>query len=159
MMKKDIKILLLFPPISDPMHPYLSLPSLTAFLRQNGYNVTQRDLNIEAYHALLTKPKLRLFYESTYNIFKKLKSKNTRTLQERFKYESIAEALLYAPHTIENIDKAKIILRDKKRFYDLKHYSWSARIFHNALRLILREDYPYSYYFRTRFKPLLVHYA
>jgi radical SAM superfamily enzyme YgiQ (UPF0313 family) len=149
-MKKDIKILLIFPPLSDPMYPYLSLPSLAAFLRQNGYNVIQKDLNIETYNSLLTKPKLQIFYKKAYNIFKNLENKNRRTPEERFKYEKIAEALLFAPNVIENIEKAKMFLKDKKRFYDLKQYSWSAEIIHNALKLILRENYSFDTRLRVK---------
>ena len=35
--------------------PHLALPSLTAFLRQEGVQVMQRDLNIEVFDEILTK--------------------------------------------------------------------------------------------------------
>jgi len=138
-----MKLLLLFPPISDPMYPYLSLPSLAAFLRQNGYNVIQRDLNIEALNALLTKPRLQIFYKQAYSIFKELGNKKRLPPQERIKFERAVDALLLAPSVINNIEKSKMVLRDKKYFYNYKQYRWGAGIFHDAIKLILRENYSY----------------
>lgn len=39
--------MLLFPPNWTPTMPHLALPTRAAYLRQNGVEVTQRDLNIE----------------------------------------------------------------------------------------------------------------
>ena len=51
-----MKISLLFPPTWHPSQPYLSLPSLTGFLRQGGISdVSQRDLGIELLDTVLTK--------------------------------------------------------------------------------------------------------
>jgi anaerobic magnesium-protoporphyrin IX monomethyl ester cyclase len=41
-------LLLLFPGITEARHfPYLSVPQITSYLRERGYSVEQRDLNIE----------------------------------------------------------------------------------------------------------------
>lgn len=46
-------IVLVFPPVNEArLFPYLSLPMITAYLRQQGLRVVQRDLNIELCHAL-----------------------------------------------------------------------------------------------------------
>ena len=51
-----MKISLLFPPTWHPSQPYLSLPSLTGFLRQGGVSdVSQRDLGIELLDTVLTR--------------------------------------------------------------------------------------------------------
>jgi anaerobic magnesium-protoporphyrin IX monomethyl ester cyclase len=42
-----MKLLLLFPPMWEAAQPFLSVPSLTAYLRENGHEVVQRDLNVE----------------------------------------------------------------------------------------------------------------
>jgi hypothetical protein len=46
--------MLLFPPNWTPTMPHLALPTLTAFLRANGVEVIQRDLNIEVFDIILT---------------------------------------------------------------------------------------------------------
>lgn len=142
--------MLIFPPISDPLCPYLSLPSLTAFLRQKGYDVIQKDVNIEAYHALLTKKKLQDFYKKISQKFKVLKNKRRFLPAERLQYLKFAEALLTAPDTIKNIERAKRVLRDTKVFYNLEQYRQSAKIFRNGLKLILGENYPYSQVFKVK---------
>ena len=45
-----------FPPTWHPSQPYLSLPSLTGFLRQGGVSdVSQRDLGIQLFDTVLTR--------------------------------------------------------------------------------------------------------
>ncbi|MHC4269980.1 MAG: hypothetical protein ACYSTS_16150 [Planctomycetota bacterium] len=43
------KVMLIFPPDWYPSKPYLSLPTLTAFLRKAGHCVVQKDVNLEMY--------------------------------------------------------------------------------------------------------------
>jgi anaerobic magnesium-protoporphyrin IX monomethyl ester cyclase len=47
------KVMLLFPPNWTPTMPHLALPTLTAYLRQEGVDVIQRDLNVEVFDTLL----------------------------------------------------------------------------------------------------------
>src|ERR1700686_50281 len=44
---------LLFSPGTDPRSPHLALPSLAAFLRGAGVRTTQRDVDLEAFLALI----------------------------------------------------------------------------------------------------------
>ncbi len=46
---KRAKVMLVFPPDWYPSEPYLSLPTLTAFLREAGHDVVQKDVNLEMY--------------------------------------------------------------------------------------------------------------
>ena len=49
------KVMLLFPPNWTPTMPHLALPTLTAFLRQQGVEVIQRDLNVEVFDEILSR--------------------------------------------------------------------------------------------------------
>ncbi|HLV33911.1 MAG TPA: radical SAM protein [Spirillospora sp.] len=51
--------MLLFPPNWTPSMPHLSLPTLTAYLRQHGVEVIQRDLNAEVFDEILTRRYMR----------------------------------------------------------------------------------------------------
>jgi hypothetical protein len=53
-----MKVLLVFPPQWTPAMPYLALPVLTSFLRSQGVDVIQRDLNLEAYDTVLSRAHL-----------------------------------------------------------------------------------------------------
>ncbi len=48
-----MKALLVFPPVWDPKQPYLSLPSLAAYLRGHHVDVQTVDLNILSFHWML----------------------------------------------------------------------------------------------------------
>ncbi|MBN1967211.1 MAG: hypothetical protein JW910_21335 [Anaerolineae bacterium] len=50
-----MKVMLLFPPNWTPSMPHLALPTLTAYLRQHGVEVIQRDLNAEVFDEILTR--------------------------------------------------------------------------------------------------------
>lgn len=49
-----MKVLLLYPPLSQPFQPNLALPSLVSFLKSKGIKVYQQDLNIEFHHYFLS---------------------------------------------------------------------------------------------------------
>ena len=54
-----MKIMLLAPPNWTPTMPHLALPTLTAYLRQHGVEVIQRDLNLEVFDTVLTQAHVR----------------------------------------------------------------------------------------------------
>ncbi len=57
-----MKVMLLFPPNWTPTMPHLALPTLTAYLRQHGVTVIQRDLNLEIFEQILTRGHLRKLF-------------------------------------------------------------------------------------------------
>ena len=61
---EDLRVLLVFPPQGHPTQPYLALPSLKAFLAQEGFpGATVWDLNLDAYEHMLSGPRLALATE------------------------------------------------------------------------------------------------
>jgi len=48
-----MKVVLLYPPISNVRYPYLSLPSLSAFLKEAGHKPIVKDVNLEAFYHLI----------------------------------------------------------------------------------------------------------
>jgi len=81
-----VKILLIFPPQWDPFIPYLSLPHLKAYMESKGYEVKQRDLNIESYHLLLEKDILRHSLEKVRDDLKDLESRDKLDQKELARY-------------------------------------------------------------------------
>ncbi|MEE1574287.1 MAG: hypothetical protein V1257_11925, partial [Candidatus Neomarinimicrobiota bacterium] len=55
--------MLIFPPDWYPSEPYLSLPTLTAFLRGSGHRVVQKDMNLEMYDWFFSEKGLNLISE------------------------------------------------------------------------------------------------
>ena len=48
-----MKVVLLYPPISNVRYPYLSLPCLSAFLKEAGHKPIVKDVNLEAFYHLI----------------------------------------------------------------------------------------------------------
>src|SRR3990167_2379728 len=93
-----MKVLLLFPPSWHPSQPYLSLPSLTAFLRQNGISeVRQRDLNIELLDILLTKKECSEFYQGIINKLKSSGRTSVHSSRYQEKYQTMVDAVESIP--------------------------------------------------------------
>jgi len=139
-----MKLSLLFPPSWHPSQPYLSIPSLTGFLKQAGVtNVTQRDLNIEILDRILT----RLYGEELYP---RLVDKAKRLERNRIgetgpsseeHYTRLVESLDRFPYLIERIELAKECLRGEE-FYDLERYRESLFVIDKWLELVSTLYFP-----------------
>jgi anaerobic magnesium-protoporphyrin IX monomethyl ester cyclase len=118
-----MKICLLFPPHWTPAMPYLALPWLTGFLRQNGHNILQRDLNIEVFDTILTRRHMRQSVERIRRRFrpsasqKPLSSSFILTQLHQPREEAVQWALEKGPGLAEKVEKAKAVLRSEQ-FYD-----------------------------------------
>src|SRR2546422_5507572 len=76
-----MRTMLLFPPTWHPSQPYLSLPSLTGFLKQQGVtDIIQRDLGIEVLDSFLSQATGRETYE---RMQEKRSEEHTSELQSR----------------------------------------------------------------------------
>jgi anaerobic magnesium-protoporphyrin IX monomethyl ester cyclase len=118
-----MKICLLFPPHWTPTMPYLALPWLTDFLRQNGHTVLQRDLNVEVFDKILTR---RHLYHAVKRIRRRFVSatspKNEFTPSDHKPMPQPSAELVYwalenGPQLAEKVEKAKGVFRSEE-FYD-----------------------------------------
>ena len=139
-----MKVLLLFPPSWHPSQPYLSLPSLTAFLRQNGISeVRQRDLNIELLDILLTKKECSAFYQRIIDKIKSMDRASVHSSQYQEQYHAMVDAVEAIPALMDKVETAKNTLRSEG-FYDLERYMESVHIVNEALRNMSALYYPSS---------------
>lgn len=149
-----MNVLLLFPPLSIPTQPYLSLPSLTAVLRRDGHEVTQRDLNIEFYDTMLSADRLAQSYERVLAEHQALEAKPALGFAELRQYTKLSTAILGAQHTIEHIDECKASLRSPAGYATLNGYTQSSTVILRALALLSAEYYPMELgftYLRTKY--------
>jgi anaerobic magnesium-protoporphyrin IX monomethyl ester cyclase len=49
-----MKVVLIYPPISNVRYPYLSLPCLSAFLKKAGHTPVSKDVNLEAFYHVMS---------------------------------------------------------------------------------------------------------
>ena len=71
-----MKSLFVFPAQWYPTQPYLSTPYLCAYLREKGWDVTQRDFNIESYDHFLSPTLLENILSKIEGHLTKLKEKS-----------------------------------------------------------------------------------
>lgn len=141
-----MKISLLFPPTWHPSQPYLSIPSLSGFLRAHGVeNVRQRDIGIELLDGLLTEDYGRHIYQKLHDKQRQLeraRQGDTGPGSEEH-YAQVVESLERFPYMIDKVELAKDLLRGDD-FYELEQYRDSLFLIDKWLELIS------SVYFPTR---------
>ena len=133
---------LLFPPQWIPTQPYLSLPSLTAFLKANDCNVEQEDINISFYDALLSKHGLRNFYERANLKFQELDSGRELSYKLQKQYAALGSSILFGDYIINEVDSAKKILKNRDNFYDIEELFRAFKILELGLKLASSAYYP-----------------
>ncbi len=139
-----MRVLLVFPPQGHFTAPYLSLPSLAAYLRSHGVDeVRQLDANIEAYDHFLSPGRLALALE-------RVRSRGSLadfphaelTYAHMEPYQALSEIELLGEELVERIQEAKHVLRTESEFYDYERYLWAGRTIEQALRLFSAEFAP-----------------
>ena len=140
---------LLFPPQWIPTQPYLSVPSLTAFLKANGCDVEQADINVTFYDDLLSKEGLREYYEKVCVKLQELDSLQTLPPELHHKYAILSSSMLFGEYIINEVDNAKNILRDRDAFYEFDEQSKAFRILEIGLKLASSAYYPSNLTFQS----------
>ncbi|MDP2766925.1 MAG: radical SAM protein, partial [Candidatus Methanoperedens sp.] len=140
---------LLFPPQWIPTQPYLSLPSLTAFLKANDCNVEQKDINISFYDNLLSKPGLRSFYERANLKFQELDSRRELSPKLQKQYAALGSSILFGDYIVNEVDSAKKILKSREYFYDIEELFRAFKILELGLKLASSAYYPTNLTFHS----------
>ena len=129
---RKAKVMLVFPPDWYPSEPYLSLPTLTAFLRTAGHTVVQKDVNLEMYDWFFSGDFLR-------RVLKKVPQQLDR-LKKMSRVRDLTEAEIdlqmalcdcsrsHIEQLIEKAEEAKRIVRSPD-FYDSKKLEWAINVF------------------------------
>ncbi len=138
-----MRTLLVFPPQAHPTQPYLSLPSLVAFLRANGFpDSHQRDLNLESHEWFLRRERLELSRDRVAAAFAAFPVDQPLPLPDMDRFRVLAEAHASAAAVVEGIDDALTTLRTEELFYDYDRYLRAVKLLDRAFRLISAEHYP-----------------
>ena len=140
-----MRVSLVFPPQGHFTQPYLSLPSLAAYLREKEVGqVLLHDANIEAYDAFLSRDRLARSLERV-NAGEGLASLDAREalrFSEMEHYQALSEIALIGPDVVAGIDEAKRVLRSPELFHDYERYLWAGRTIEQGLRLFSAEYAP-----------------
>ncbi len=133
------KVMLVFPPDWYPSEPYLSLPTLTAFLRRAGHEVVQKDVNLEMYDWYFSADFLKRVLKRVPQQLDRL----TRIGRDRVLTEAETElqvALCECTRSriaelSDQAEKAKAIVRSPE-FYDIDKLEWAINIFREVTATI-----------------------
>ena len=137
-----MKVQLFSPPQWIPHQPYLGLPSLTAFLKTAGVEVSQKDLNVESYDYFLSRRYLRSLKPRLEEQFSALDSRPSLSsgLEARL-YADLFLAKSSVRYLADSIEEAKSIFRSP-RYYDAALLSNASNTIYNALAVISAVHYP-----------------
>jgi hypothetical protein len=107
------KVALVFPPFWDPSYPYLSLPLLSAFLKQHGHYCTKVDLNLKFIYELFSPQFISLMAQRVENALSSTTECQTSMKNQR----SLRTSLLVA----SAINKEEVIESAQRAVKTLKH--------------------------------------
>jgi hypothetical protein len=96
--------------------PHLALPALTAYLRENGVEVIQRDLNVEVFDRVLSSKRLRTVLRQLRKKEKRIALKGMNPALQQGNMEAIAWARREGHRIAANIEQAKATVRSKSFF-------------------------------------------
>jgi hypothetical protein len=136
---RKMKVMLIFPPDWFPSEPYLSLPSLTAVLRQAGHTVIQKDINLEMWDWYFSEDFLKKILRRVPRQLDRLrKLSNKRELTEA--EVELQLALCDVSHRkidelIKKAENAKAIIRGET-FYYIDRLEWALQVFREVMSVI-----------------------
>ena len=131
-----MKTLLIFPAQWYPTQPYLSTPYLTAFLQDKGWQISQRDFNIETYDSFLSSPLLRQAEEMMRQRQQSLKEQSSLSIKEKSHLDVLSMGLKFSDKIIDGVEEAKSVMRTPERFFDFNAYQQADMVIKSALKLV-----------------------
>jgi anaerobic magnesium-protoporphyrin IX monomethyl ester cyclase len=139
-----MRVKLLFPPHFDFERPYLSLPALTAFLRQHGIETSQEDVNLAALEYFMRPAYLERCRAKLDTIVASFGRNRARLRDDYEHYARSCLALLAAPLVVEHIGEAVKYFRRTDGMLDAEAYALNSRILEEAFYLVSAAFYPTS---------------
>ncbi len=137
-----MKVLLIFPPQWIPFQPYLSVPSLTGYLKSKGINVVQKDLNIEAYDTFFSEKYLKGLKPRLEERFTALKARESLQpgLEQEF-YSDLFKAGASLEYIAGKVEGAKRVFRSSE-YYNAAKLAEAKRTLEHALNVISSAYFP-----------------
>lgn len=146
-------ILLLFPPVWSPVMPFLATPTLLGYLKAQGIRAQQRDVSIDFFmDYVLTEGFLLDTLEKVKKgcqLMKNLPNNLKKRMEDLFKNPKKYDKLLL------DVERAKLILRDKETFFEIQELVNAQSALYHALELVSITTFPLNFTFNTLSNPLV----
>jgi hypothetical protein len=141
-----MRVALVYPPSCDPTAPYLSVPTLTAWLRAHGVDVLPIDANVEGWEWLLSRTHLEGLAARIESRLAQLDAKPSLSHEDQLAYAALWSARGDAHAAPRAIDEALAVLRDRtgRRFYDAVAYADAVATVDAAQRVVSAAHHPLS---------------
>ena len=116
-----MKSLLIFPAQWYPTQPYLSTPYLCAYLKEKGWDVSQRDFNIESYENFLCPRFLEKAVDKMEYRLTELKNKQSFSIKEKPPHIAISVDMLDTGIDVPEVANLVFfkIVRSKTKFWQM----------------------------------------
>jgi len=137
-----MKIVLFFPPHWAPFQPYLSIPTLTAHLRERGHNVKAQDLNIESLDTLFSTKELYKAFDKIEEKAKALSKKSHLSDLGKAHLKHLKTSIEEGREKVKLVQYAKKVLRNDKFFFNFKHYGDAVTFLLYGYYIISDAHYP-----------------
>ena len=136
---RKMKVMLIFPPDWFPSEPYLSLPSLTAVLRQAGHTVIQKDINLEMWDWYFSEDFLKKVLRRVpqqLDRLRKLSKKRELSADEMDLQLALCDVTRQRiDELIKKAEEAKAIIRGEV-FYEIDQLEWAIQVFREVTSVI-----------------------
>jgi len=137
---RKMKVMLIFPPDWFPSEPYLSLPTLTAVLRQAGHTVIQKDINLEMYDWYFSEDFLKKVLRRVPQQLDRLRKLAKK--RELAEWEMDVQLALCdltrqrIDELIKKAEQAKRIVRGEENFYNIDKLERAIQVFREVTSVI-----------------------
>lgn len=136
-----MKVLLIFPPISDPRGPHLAPACLAASLRKEGHQVELLDLDLEMSLKLLEPESLTLALKRCKDKMAEIDCKKKKEWEDASYWHRLYECSRAGKSLPSRINDAVRILR-RNEFYSREKFKWARKIINQALDLVSASMHP-----------------
>ncbi len=136
---RPMNVMLVFPPDWYPSEPYLSLPTITAVLRDAGHHVVQKDVNLEMYDWYFSEDFLKRALRRVPQQLDRLrKLSRKRELEEWERELQLSLCDLTRDRISELTEKAETAKRIVRgpEFYDAEKLEWAINVFREVTAAI-----------------------
>lgn len=172
-MKKDKKMLLIFPPQWTPVSPHFALASLIGQLRNKGYCASCLDLNVEFYNKILTTEYLRFInekikkdylelFKNIRKIYTKGKKEEKYTIDEKcavYKFNKIKEFISKGDKLADMIPDliplAVGVVKSEEKFFTPSYLIKALNLIDYALKLVSLAYLPTNIEFDNHYNSFL----
>ena len=139
-----MRILLVCPPVADLTVPYLSLPALTAFLRERGLQVAQWDLNLEAVCELLRPESCSAYRDLVRARHGELDARSSLMFSEAREDLFLSRILPFTDLIVDNIGLAVDVIGGRRPQDALITRARAIQLIEQAFHLVSAAHYPES---------------